>query len=108
MLWHWAKRRHPEKSNKWIADRYWHSEGNRNWVFSEGDKKLKLLSHIKIVRNTRLKLDMNPYLDKDYFNLRKIKQGVKKLKSLAKSVGDKVKNVTKPETETMTNNCCPI
>ena len=24
MLWHWAKRRHPEKSNKWIADKYWH------------------------------------------------------------------------------------
>ena len=108
MLWHWAKRRHPEKSNEWIADRYWHSEGNRNWVFSEGEKKLKLLSHIKIVRHTRLKLDMNPYLDKDYFVLRKIKQGIKKLKRLAKNVWGKEKNLTKPETETMTNNCCPI
>jgi RNA-directed DNA polymerase len=107
MLWHWAKRRHPEKSNKWIADRYWHSEGNRNWVFSEGDKKLKLLSDTKIVRHMKLKLDMNPYLDKDYFISRKIKQGVKKLKSLAKSVWGKVNNVTKPETVTMTNNCCP-
>lgn len=107
MLWHWAKRRHPEKSNEWIADRYWHSEGNRNWVFSEGDKKLKLLSDTKIVRHTRLKLDMNPYLDKDYFIERKIKQGIKKLKSFAKSVWGKVKNVTKPETKTMTNNCCP-
>jgi RNA-directed DNA polymerase len=107
MLWHWAKRRHPEKSKKWIADKYWHSEGNRNWVYSEGDKKLKLLSDIKIVRHTKLKLAMNPYLDKDYFILRKIKQGVKKLKGLTKSVWGKVKKVTKPETETMTNNCCP-
>jgi RNA-directed DNA polymerase len=107
MLWHWAKRRHPEKSNKWIADRYWHSEGNRNWVFSEGDKNLKLLSDTKIVRHMKLKLDMNPYLDKDYFISRKIKQGVKKLKSLAKSTWGKINNMTKPETVTMTNNCCP-
>jgi RNA-directed DNA polymerase len=108
MLWHWAKRRHPEKSNKWTADRYWHSEGNRNWVFSEGDKKLKLLSDIKIVRHMRLKLDMNPYLDKEYFILRRIKQGAKKLNRLAISVWAKVKNVAKPEPETMTNNnCCP-
>src|SRR5659263_555114 len=96
-----------EIAKELIADRYWHSEGNRKWVFSEGDKKLKLLSDTKIVRHTRLKLDMNPYLDKDYFIERKIKQGVKKLKSFAKSVWGKVKNVTKPETKTMTNNCCP-
>jgi RNA-directed DNA polymerase len=107
MLWHWAKRRHPEKSNEWIAERYWHSEGNRNWVFSEGDKKLKLLSDTRIVRHMRLKLDMNPYLNKDYFISRKIKKGVKKLKGLAKSAWGKVKNVIKPETKTMTNNCCP-
>jgi len=107
MLWHWAKRRHPEKSNEWIAQRYWHSEGDRNWVFSQGDKKLKLLSDTKIVRHTKLKLDMNPYLDKDYFIERKIKQGIKKLKSAAKSVWGKMKNVIKPETKTITINCCP-
>ncbi len=73
-------------------------------MFSEGDKKLKLLSDIKIVRHTRLKLDMNPYIDENYFILRKIKQEIKKLKSLAKSVWG---NITKPETKTITNNCCP-
>ena len=41
MLWHWAKRRHPDKSKHWIANKYWHSGGNRNWVFSEGNKQLK-------------------------------------------------------------------
>jgi len=108
MLWHWAKRRHPDKSKHWIADRYWHSDGNRNWVFSEGDKQLNLLSDTKIVRHTKLKLDMNPHLDKDYFVLRRIKLGVKKLKGIANKMWDKAKKICKPETETMTNNCCPI
>jgi hypothetical protein len=31
----------------------------------------------------------------------------KKLKSSAKSVWGKIKNVIKPETKTMTINCCP-
>jgi RNA-directed DNA polymerase len=108
MLWHWAKRRHPNKPKQWIISKYWHSSGKRNWVFSEGNKKLKLLSDTKIVRHTKLKLDMNPYLEKDYFILRKIKLGVKKLTGTANRVWDKVKNVWQPETVTMTNNCCPI
>jgi RNA-directed DNA polymerase len=85
MLWHWAKRRHPNKSKHWIADKYWHSDGNRNWVFSEGGKLLNFLSDTKVIRHTRLKLDMNPYLDGDYFVLRKVKQGVKKLKGIVES-----------------------
>ena len=108
ILWHWAKRRHPDKSKKWIANRYWHSDGNRNWVFSEGDKQLKSLSETKIVRHTRLKLDKNPYLDKDYFTCRKIKQEIKKLNDIAENIWDKAKKICKPETETMINNCCPI
>jgi RNA-directed DNA polymerase len=107
MLWHWAKRRHPEKSKYWIADRYWHSARNRNWVFSTVKNELKLLSDTKIVRHTQLRSDMNPYLDRDYFVLRKLKLGVKKINSLAKRVWDKAKNVNKTETETMINNCCP-
>jgi RNA-directed DNA polymerase len=108
MLWHWAKRRHPEKSKHWIADKYWHTVGNRNWVFSTENKQLRFLSDTKIVRHRKLKLDMNPYLDKEYFVLRKLKQGFKKLTGIANKVWDKAKNVTKPETKTMTNNCCPI
>jgi RNA-directed DNA polymerase len=107
MLWHWAKRRHPEKSKHWIADKYWHSVGRRKWVFSDGTKQLRFLSDTKIVRHTKLKLDMNPHLDKDYFISRKVKLGVKKLTTMAKKVCDEVKNICKPETMTMTNNCCP-
>ncbi len=107
MLWHWAKRRHPKKSRMWIADNYWRSKGNRNWVFSTDKNQLKLLSDTKIVRHTQLNLDMNPYLDKDYFVLRRIKLRIKKLTVYAKEVLDKSKNVTKTETKTMNNNCCP-
>ena len=31
-----------EKSNYWTAERYWHTVGNRNWVFLTKDKQLKL------------------------------------------------------------------
>ncbi len=107
MLWHWAKRRHPEKSKYWIADKYWHTKGNRNWVFSSDKNELKLLSDTKIVRHTQLRLEMNPYLDKDYFVLRNVKLGVKKINGFLKRMWGKAKNFNKPETETMTNNCCP-
>jgi RNA-directed DNA polymerase len=32
-LWRWALRRHPKKSRKWIAAKYWHTVGNRTWTF---------------------------------------------------------------------------
>lgn len=108
MLWHWAKRRHPNKPKQWIAKKYWHSSGKRNWVFSVGNKQLNLLSDTKIVRHTKLKLDTNPYLDKDYFVSRKIKLGIKILTGMVNKGWDKIKKVKQSETETMTNNCCPI
>ena len=51
---------------------------------------------------------MNPFLDKDYFILRKIKLGIKKLTDTANKVWNKSNNIHKPGTETMTDNCCPI
>ncbi|SNQ61007.1 group II intron reverse transcriptase/maturase [Candidatus Methanoperedens nitratireducens] len=101
MLWHWAKRRHPDKSKQWIISKYWHSSRKRNWVFSMGNRRLNLLSDTKIIRHINLKLDMNPYLDKDYFVLRKIKLGTKKLTSTANNLWDKVNKIWLPETETM-------
>ena len=76
-------------------------------VFSTDKNELKHLSDTKIVRHTQLRLEMNPYLDKDYFVLRKLKRGVKITKGFAKRVWDKAITLNKPETETMINNCCP-
>ncbi len=79
MLWKWAKRRHPNKSRTWIAHKYWHSIGNRKWVFATKYNQLKLLSDKRIVRHTSLTLNKNPYTDTEYFHTRKLKQGLKKL-----------------------------
>jgi RNA-directed DNA polymerase len=87
MLWRWAKRRHPKKSRSWIAKRYWHNEGLRNWVFSTKKNKLKLFSDTKIVRHTCLKLDRNPYLDKEYFDVRRYKMRARKMANKPKMSG---------------------
>ena len=67
MLWRWAKRRHSQKGHQWIARRYWHTERTRNWVFKSETKKLALFADTKIWRRSMVKLEMNPYLDKEYF-----------------------------------------
>ena len=55
----WAKRRHPNKSWKWISSKYWKTIGNRHWCFSTdcSDNPLKLFNHAetKIVRHTKVK-----------------------------------------------------
>jgi RNA-directed DNA polymerase len=91
MLWRWAKRRHPHKSRTWVARKYWHNEGSRNWVFSTERNRLKLFSDTKIVRHTSLKLDRNPYLDFEYFKLRKLRQKALKLTERCMTRWDKLK-----------------
>ncbi len=55
----WSERRHPKKNKGWVVNKYWHSSGNRNWVFStkEGDDAFKLLTHsdTPIVRHVKVK-----------------------------------------------------
>jgi len=79
MLWKWAKRRHPNKSHRWIADKYWHRTGTRKWVFSTKRTELKRFSDTKIVRHPCIKLDKNPYLDMEYFDLRRNKLSLSKI-----------------------------
>jgi RNA-directed DNA polymerase len=87
MLWKWAKRRHPHKSKKWIANKYWQTIGNRKWVFDSGNIQLKYLSNTKIIRTIPIKLDKNPYLDKDYWFDYKTKERNRKLMGMYKSMG---------------------
>lgn len=67
MLWKWAKRRHPKKGHKWIARRYWHTEASRKWVFKTEMTKIVSFADTNIRRHIMVKLDKNPYLDRDYF-----------------------------------------
>ena len=40
-LWQWAKRRHKKKSRRWIAKKYWHCIGSRNWTFAAEERSEK-------------------------------------------------------------------
>ena len=66
MIWRWSKRRHPNKNANWIKDRYWKTKESRDWIFSDGKETLIRPTDIPIVRHERLKVDMNPYTDKEY------------------------------------------
>jgi len=71
VTWQWGKRRHSNKGFKWIANRYWHSESKRNWVFKTEENTLQQFSDASIRRHVFPKLDVNPYLDRSYFLERK-------------------------------------
>jgi len=69
-LWQWACRRHPTKPLRWIKDRYFESEGLRNWVFAtrieteDGDViRLKLVnaSDTPIRRHIKIKAEAHPF-----------------------------------------------
>ncbi len=79
-LWRWAKRRHPNKSATWIADRYWHRLGRRKWCFalpagSERSDAIRLVdpTQIAIRRYVKVKSDANPFDPhwRSYFETRK-------------------------------------
>ena len=69
-LWRWAKRRHPNKGGRWVKARYFHTIGDRNWVFSgeaRGPKGQLRAVHLftahslPIKRHTKIKGEANPY-----------------------------------------------
>lgn len=82
-LWQWAKHRHKKKSHKWIAQKYWHHIGSRQWTFSvpyenqstEGEPlycKLEYATDTKIIRFKKIVAEANPFDEcwTDYFEER--------------------------------------
>jgi RNA-directed DNA polymerase len=69
-LWKWARRRHPGKNRKRIMKRYWKTIGNKHYVFMD-TLTLRKMCDKKIIRHIHLKLDKNPYIDKEYFQKRR-------------------------------------
>ncbi|MUG95258.1 restriction endonuclease [Scytonema sp. UIC 10036] len=62
----WAQRRHPNKSGKWVAKKYWQTIGGNNWVFAtpnKGNNLLRLINHrdTPIVRHIKVKGEASPY-----------------------------------------------
>ncbi len=68
-LTRWARRRHPRKTPKWAAMRYWHSFEERTEFavrtgFIDGEPvwlRLHKLADTKIVRHVKVKGDYNPF-----------------------------------------------
>jgi RNA-directed DNA polymerase len=69
-LWHWAKRRHPDKGARWVKQKYFKTIGQRHWVFSgiikdrEGKTKVVHLlpaAYTPIRRHVKIQAKANPY-----------------------------------------------
>ena len=96
-LWRWCKRRHPKKSHKWIAKKYFRRVGTRNWTFSVNmadsfELHLIYATDTKIVRWLKTKSEATPFDERftEYFEDRDTKRmlreinGRKKLNALYK------------------------
>lgn len=86
----WIDRRHPNKSAYWKRQRYFRSEGRRNWIFFTkirdelgGTTCLDLFqaSSVPITRHIKIKAEANPYdpAFTDYFTLRAQSRRVNRL-----------------------------
>jgi RNA-directed DNA polymerase len=82
LLWKWAKRRHPNKHKNWIVNKYWKRSTTRRWNFRTENNELLLLSKTRIYRHTPFKLQMNPFLDINYFRERQNKLNYRKRHSI--------------------------
>jgi RNA-directed DNA polymerase len=69
-LWRWAARRHPNKNTDWVRKKYFHTVGDRNWVFaspivrddgSKGLLELYQISGTTIRRHRKVKGEFNPF-----------------------------------------------
>lgn len=91
MLWHWARRRHPNKGAKWVKAKYFTRRGGRDWMFTDGQRDLLCMFHVPIIRHTNIQGDRSPYRvrDVDYFEQRKKHRWRKRLGNFQKQVVDK-------------------
>jgi RNA-directed DNA polymerase len=71
MLWKWAKRRHPNKSSKWVKARYFKSDGD--WTFREETAELVKPDKTPITRFAKVVGRSSPYDPalKEYWTERK-------------------------------------
>ena len=70
LLWRWARRRHPRKSRRWVAGRYFTTVGGDHWIFHgweprvRGEPRHWLLataSKVRIIRHVKVRGELNAY-----------------------------------------------
>ena len=110
-LWQWAKRRHKKKSRRWIAKKYWHCIGSRNWTFAAEErskKRNKELSYFaleyatdtKIIRFKKIVSNANPF-DERWSGYYEERDGEKMLNST--NGREKLLKVWRNQ-----HRCCPV
>jgi RNA-directed DNA polymerase len=66
-LWAWSKRRHPNKGRRWIAKRYFHTIGKRNWCFA-AYKNNKLTANLRLYSDTKIKRHVKIRAGKSFYD----------------------------------------
>jgi RNA-directed DNA polymerase len=62
MLWAWAKRRHPNKGAKWVANRYWAVDQGQGWNFqAPGHAQLRTHVQTPIRRHVKVAGKRTPF-----------------------------------------------
>jgi RNA-directed DNA polymerase len=70
IVWQWAKRRHPNKSRKWVKSKYLGTRGGNHWVFfgevtgKDGETRkvwVQLAGTVPIQRHVKIQGAANPY-----------------------------------------------
>lgn len=101
MLWHWIKRRHPQKSASWLKKKYFRRNQLRDWIFytkvAQGkdlpiNMDLMLMSSVPIIRHVKIKKEATPFDPRftEYFEKREHRQKRLKSKSVSKFVDIKL------------------
>ena len=85
-LWRWARRRHPNKGERWIKARYFRRIDGRDWRFAEKDKALATLTSFTKKPHVKIDGSRNPYNpeDEDYFDARLARKMASDLKGRRK------------------------
>jgi RNA-directed DNA polymerase len=63
-LYRWCKRRHPDKTGRWIAQRYFLKEPSREWRFTDpktGTRLIKVAQLVKQQRHIKIRGKANPF-----------------------------------------------
>jgi RNA-directed DNA polymerase len=101
LLWRWATRRHPNKGERWIKQKYFRTTLTRNWVFSsrikDRDGKAKNIDlfdigQVKIVRHAKIRANATPY-DPNFAEYFQQREDRKKLAIQCKRLPGKLNNL---------------
>ena len=84
MLWRWARRRHPNKGEKWVKKKYFPKGGTHEWTFTPSDRKGPTLikaSDTRIRRHVKIISQAHPFDPEwtPYFEERRRKRTAGKL-----------------------------